>query len=179
MNKIALLIACAACCCSAADSSRLVEKNPQVAERQGKEQVIANAHFDANDLLPLVKALQSQQNVAENLKKLVEKKELLSKQKFQVVVVFTEQYVKQQEQKVSQENLDRIEEQRKSVVSKFDELIRLIGLVEKYNETDLFTEKVNDLFLFLKPVSLQNKKNGAVSRGAQEVDTNLDKKRIP
>lgn len=120
--------------------------------------------------------IHDKQKADQELTELLTWKKQLSGLRMRSAVAFAQETAALQDSKNAADNQKRIERRRQNLITRSNELERLLDQVEQNRNSPLLSEKINDLVVFLAPPELPAPQ-GAVetSRGAASVKSAASK----
>ncbi len=148
MTNLLIVIGIASSCLLLADNPSNSAKAPAQASKQNQVDTFS-LHL-LNQAKEAQKKIQAKQPAIE-LQSIIDSKRTIEKLKLQGIAEMTKQQADLEAKKASPEALKQLEDRRKSLVTRFNELDRLITQIDKKQKTDLLLEKLTALITFLEP----------------------------
>ncbi len=149
MKTSLIIITLTSSCLLLADNSPSMPKAQVQASNQNQVDT-----FSLN-LLNQAKEAQKKINhkqLSTDLQSIIDSKKTTEKLKLQAISEMTKQQSDLEAKKASSpEALKQLEDRRKALVTRFNELDRLITQIDKNQKTDLLPEKLTALIIFLEP----------------------------
>ncbi len=139
----------ASSCLLLADTAKEVKTQVQVSKASQVDAFSLNLLNQAKEAQKKIQAKQP----ATELQSLIDSKKTIEKLKLQAITEMTKQQSDLEAKKASPEALKQLEDRRKALVTRFNELDRLITQIDKNQQTDLLPEKLTALITFLEPVA--------------------------
>lgn len=114
--------------------------------------------------------LLNRQTVERELSELLKISGQLSGLRLRLAASFAQETAALRNTANAQDNQDRLEQQRQTMISRCNDLERLLGQIDKNRNTSLLNEKLNDLIVFLDPPKVPAEQTDVgTSRGAAAV----------
>ncbi len=176
MKTFLIIFTLISSCLLWADKSQEAAKAPTQVSKLN--QVDAFSLNLLNQAKEVQKKIQVKQ-LAPELQNIIDSKKTIEKLKLQAITEMTKQQSELEAKKASPEALKQLEDRRKALVTRFNELDRLITQIDKNQKTDLLPEKLTALITFLEPLAPAQpeapKTQSSLSRGSAQTKVTQEK----